>query len=150
MAKPNRFLTDLLGGWYPHHYIVAVIDDRAEAQQAVQALRGAGWPEQDVRLFYGKEIAPRLSRIEGKRSLPEKLAADVRHYVSDEGVMAEDYEEEARLGHQILAVYTPHEEHVEQARRLLAAHHAHSIEHFGTWVITDLPQEDGTTRKPMD
>ncbi len=150
MAKPNRFLTDLLGGWYPHNYIVAVIDDRAEAEQAAEALSSAGWPENDIRLFAGQKIAPRLEQIEEQRSLPEKLAADVRHYVSDEGVMAEDYEEDARLGHQILAIYTPDDAKVEQARALLAAHHAHSIEHFGTWVITDLPQADGTTRQVGD
>lgn len=147
MAKPSRFLTDLLGGWYPHNYLIAVIDDRAEAERAAQALSSAGWPENDIRLFPGKIVATQLEQLEERRSLPEKLAADVRHYVSDEGVMAEDYEEDARLGHHILAVYTPDDDQVEQARALLAAHHAHSIEHFGTWVITDLPQADGTTRK---
>lgn len=150
MAKPSRFLTDLLGSWYPEDYIVAVIDHPAEAERAAEALRSAGWPATDVRLFAGTQVASHLNNIEEQQSLPKKLAADVRHYVSDEGVMGEDYEEDARLGHNILAVYTPNDDKVEQARTLLTAHHAHSIEHFGKWVITDLPQADGTTRKVAD
>ena len=150
MAKPSRFLTDVLGSWYPENYIVAVIDHRAEAEQAAEALRSAGWPAMDVRLFAGTEVETHLNKIEEHRSLPKKLAADVRHVVSDEGIMGEDYEEDARLGHQILAVYTPNDDKVEQARTLLAAHHAHSIEYFGKWVITDLPQANNTTRKVAD
>ena len=146
MAKPSRFLTDLLGSWYPENYMVAVIDHPAEAEQAAEALRQAGWPAIDVRLFAGTQVATHLDKIEEHRSLPKKLAADVRHVVSDEGVMGEDYEEEARLGHQILAVYTPNDDKVEQARTLLAAHGAHSVEYFGKWVITDLPQTDDSAR----
>jgi hypothetical protein len=44
-------------------------------------------------------------------------------------------------------LYCRGDDKVEQARALLTAHHAHAIEHFGAWVITDLPQEDGYTRK---
>jgi ATP phosphoribosyltransferase len=150
MARPTRFLTNLLGSWYPENYIVAVIDHPAEAEQAAEALRKAGWPAMDVRLFAGTEVATHLNKIEEHRSLPKKLAADVRHVVSDEGIIGEDYEEEARLGHQILAVYTPNDNKVEQARTLLTAHGAHSIEYFGKWVITDLPQVDDTTHKGAD
>ena len=150
MAKPGRFLTDLLGSWYPEDYIVAVIDHPAEAEQAGEALRKAGWPAMDVRLFAGTQAASHENQIDDQQSLPKKLAADVRDVVSDEGAMSEDYEQDARMGHQILAVYTPNDDKVEQARTLLTAHHAHSIEHFGKWVITDLPQADGTTRKAAD
>lgn len=142
MAKPTKFLGLLLADWYTEDYVVAVIDDVEEAQAAVNVLHQAGFGEGEVRLFDGKQAAEQLDDLEKRRSLLERAVVSVRAVASDESIISEDYEEEAREGHQLVVVHTETQEQVNQAYQLLLAHHGHAIEHFGRWVITDLWQED--------
>jgi|SRR5579859_1234315 len=142
MTKPSKFLGTLLGAWHTENYIVAVIDDLTEAEQAVAELQQGDWQPADVRLFRGKPSARQIGAIEEHRSAPARLAAAVRGASSEEGPISELYEQEAQQGHQIVAVYAADDEQVERARRILAAHQAHAIEYFGSWAITDLPRQE--------
>ena len=142
MATPTKFLGTLLADWYPDNYIVAVIDDLQEAERAVEALHQAGFGENEVRLFEGRHAASQIDDLEKQRGVLERAFTSVRSVASDESIIAEDYEQEARLGHHIVAVYTAEQAQVDQAYHLLRGYHAHAIEHFGRWVITDLWQED--------
>lgn len=142
MTKPSQFLGTLVAEWHTEHYLAAVIDDLAEAEQAVQDLEQAGWKPEDVRLFRGKPAVQKIDKIEEHHTLPERLAAAVRSMSSEEGPISESYEAEAEQGHQILAVYAPGHEQVERARQILARHQAHALEYFGSWVITDLPEQE--------
>jgi hypothetical protein len=141
MIEPAKFLAALLDDWYPSDYILAVIDDLAEAEQACQDLHLAGWDARDIRLFRGRDVAGQLSARQKRLSLAGRLKFAMRTTSSYESILDEDYALEAWRGHQILAIYTPEPEEVEQVRRLLVAHHAHDIEHFGGVVITGLPHE---------
>jgi hypothetical protein len=141
MTKRSEFLGTLVGDWHTEHYVAGVIDDVNEAEQARRALEQAGWKPADVRLFRGKPAVERLENIVEHRSIPERIAAAVRGATSDEGPISEVYEAEAEQGHQILAVYAHAPADVERARHLLAAHGAHELEYFGSWVITDLPTQ---------
>ncbi|HEY7126865.1 MAG TPA: hypothetical protein VH540_23205 [Ktedonobacterales bacterium] len=142
MAKPTKFLGILLADWYAEDYEVAVIDDVEEARAAVAALHQAGFDEGEARLFDGKQAVEQFDETEKRRSLLERAVVSVRTVASDESIISEDYEEEAREGHQLVVVYTETQEQVDQAYQILLAHHGHAIEHFGRWVITDLWQED--------
>jgi hypothetical protein len=142
MAKPTKFLALLLAEWSPEEYVVAVIDDLSEAETARTALHLADFGAGEMRLFRGALAAEKLDETEKQRTLLERATVSVRGVVSDECIISEDYEAEARADHQILVVETRQPEQVEQAYRILRAHHGHSIEHFGRWVITDLWQED--------
>ncbi|HLV97418.1 MAG TPA: hypothetical protein VKT82_01965 [Ktedonobacterales bacterium] len=144
MTKRSEFLGMLVGDWHTEHYVAGVIDDLDEAEQARSALEQAGWKADEVRLFRGKPAVQKIEQIEAERSLPERLAATVRGATSDEGPISEVYETEAEQGHQILAVYAHDPAEVERARRILAAHQAHALEYFGSWVITDLPAQEDT------
>jgi hypothetical protein len=142
MIEPAKFLAALLDDWYPSDYILAVIDDLAEAERAREALRRLGWAEEDIRLFRGRDMVRRVGARQKRLSLAERIGFAMRSMTSYESILGEDYAQEAWCGHQILAVYTPEPEEVEQVRRLLVAHHAHDIEHFGSVVITGLPHEE--------
>jgi hypothetical protein len=144
MAKPTKFLGTLLADWYPEDYIVAVIDDFEEAEAAASALHQAGFGNGEVRLFEGPQAAEKLDETEKRRNLLERAAVSVRGVTSDESIISEDYEEEARNGHHILVVHAETDEQVGRAYQIVRAHHGHAIEHFGRWVITDLWQEDAT------
>jgi vacuolar-type H+-ATPase subunit I/STV1 len=142
MAKPTKFLGLLLSDWYTEDYVVAVIDDLEEARDAARELHRAGFGEGEVRVFDGPQVAEQLDEIERRRSLLERAVVSVRNTASDESIISEDYEEEAREGHHIVVVHAETQEQVDQAYQILRVHHGHAIEHFGRWVITDLWQED--------
>ncbi len=142
MTKPTKFLGTLLADWYTEDYVVAVIDDLQEAEAAAETLRQAGFGEGEIRLFEGAQVAGRIDETAKRRSLLERAVVSVRSVASDESIISEDYEQEAREGHQLLVVHTETQEQVNQAYRILRAHHGHAIEHFGRWVITDLWHED--------
>lgn len=58
----------------PKHYIMAVIDDVKEAQDAVEALRNADIPAEDMRLFERHEIIEYAEHTQRTRSLRSRIA----------------------------------------------------------------------------
>lgn len=142
MKEPAKFLATLLDDWYTADYILAVIDDLEEAGRACDALRYAGWAATDIRLFRAYDVNRQMDASQKRRSLAGRIAFAMRDVPVYESVFGEDYAQEAWRGHQIVAIYTPVPAQVEQVRRLLVAHHAHDIQHFGGVVITGLPHED--------
>jgi nucleotide-binding universal stress UspA family protein len=126
------------GAVYPKHYIMAVIDEVKEAQDAVQALYKAGIPAEDIRLFESHEVLEYAEHTERTRSLGSRIADVFQAITSDEDAHVLVYVQEALRGHAILNVYAPTDEQVEQVKDILVAHHARTIKYFGRWAITIL------------
>lgn len=126
------------GAVSPEHYIMAVIDDGKEAQDTVQALRNAGIPAENIRLFESHEVLEYAENTERTRSLRSRIADVFQAIMSDEDAHVLFYVEEALRGHAILNVYAPSGEQVERVKDILVAHDARAIKHFGRWVITVL------------
>lgn len=126
------------GAVYPKHYIMAVIDEVKEAEDAVQALRHAGIPAEDIRLFESHEVLEFAEHTERTRSLRSRIADVFQAITSDEDAHVLIYVEEALRGHAILNVYAPTDEQVERVKNILVAHRARTIKYFGRWAITVL------------
>ncbi|TMD67655.1 MAG: universal stress protein [Chloroflexi bacterium] len=126
------------GAGYPKHYVMAVIDDVKEAQDAVQALRNADIPAEDIRLFERHEIIEYAEHTERTRSLRSRIADVFQAITSDEDAHVLIYVEEALRGHAILNVYAPTTEQAERVKDIVADHHARTIKYFGRWAITVL------------
>ena len=126
------------GAVYPKHYLMAVIDNVKEAEEAVQSLQNMGIPPEDIRLFEGHEVIEYAEHTERTRSLGSRLADVLQAVTSDEDTHILIYVEEALRGHTLLNVYVPKPEQVEQVKDILAAHHARTIKYFGRWAITVL------------
>lgn len=124
------------GAVYPKHYIMAVIDEVKEAEDAVQALSHAGIPEEDIRLFESHEVLEHAEHTEQTRSLGSRIADVFQSVTSDEDTHVLFYVEEALRGHAILNVYAPTDEQAERIKDILVAHHARAIKYFGRWAIT--------------
>ena len=123
------------GQLYPTGDILAVIDDRATAERAVQALKEAGVPESDVDLVDGAWFAQAIrSDIAHRNPIQRAVAA----LAAEEGEIARTYLEEADQGHLIVVVHPERREVCEWIVRALAAHGAHGMRHYGRWKITDL------------
>jgi hypothetical protein len=109
----------------PRDCVFAVIDDPLLALQAVHALYGAGFHEEDVVVagldrFSGDEI-----QGANRHSLDRLFAAmDALH---DPGAFAERYLDHVHLGHCVMQVYAPSPHRFERAMSVLESYRAHAV-----------------------
>jgi hypothetical protein len=127
----------MLGVWYPRNYIVAAIDP-TQGAAAVKALHAAGFGGNAVHLDDGARIWQIRAAIYEQRSPMQRAAASVSRAVTDEGLMSQEYFEEAEAGASLIAVLAPEPRLVTQARQILAAHGARHMRFYDDKCITDL------------
>lgn len=120
---------------YPTHYLITVIDDRDEAERAVQALRAAGFDEGDITIFHGHEAFVAIQEQERHLSFFSRVANALHGSEEDR----HDYLATLRGGASNLLVYAPLPAHVRQAREVLRRYHAHMIAYHGAATIENLP-----------
>lgn len=124
----------LLGSLHRQNYLVGVIDDPVAAERGAHALRIYGFTDADVVIQGGREIAARLEHPD--------FGSLVDEATSEEVSICRDYNELAREG-VVLSVYTPTPEDVKRACHLMTAYGAHSMLHFGSFAITEVPAGEG-------
>lgn len=122
------------GNVYPRDDIVAVIDDQAQAERAVQALKDAGVAANDVDLLDPSFILESNQDLARHRGPLGRLAAAL----GDEGGYMKLDLAEAEQGHWIAVVHAPRPADIERVRRVLAAHGARNMRHYGQTTMTDL------------
>jgi hypothetical protein len=127
----------MLGVWYPMHYILAAIDP-TEGAAAVKALLSAGFGSNSVRLESGARVGQIRAAIYEQRTPMQRAAAAVSRALTDEGLMSQEYFEEAEAGASLIAVLAPEPRLVEEARQILATHGARHMRFYGDKTITDL------------
>lgn len=146
MVKSTKFLQALLGDWHTDHFLIGIIDDQASANDAAEALIKAGWSDEDFKLFHGEDAIKTAEEhpeaAEEHQSLAKRFAITVRDLSSNEGGLAEEYEEEVSKGHHLLAIYAPDGEREDRAQEVLQSHEAHHVECFGSWSIIDVRNEE--------
>jgi hypothetical protein len=146
MVKSTKFLQALLGDWHTDHFLIGIIDDQSSANDAAEALREAGWQDEDFRLFHGEEAITTAEKhpeaAEEHQNLAKRFAITARDLSSNEGGLAEEYEEEMRKGRHLLAIYAPDGTHENRAQEVLQSHDAHHVECFGSWSIIDVRNEE--------
>ena len=127
----------MLGVWYPRNYIVAAIDP-TDGARAVKALHEAGFGGNSVHLHEGARIGQIRAAIYERRTPMQRAAAAVSRSVTDEGLMSQEYLEEAEAGASLIAVLAPEPRLRTQAQQILAAHGARHMRFYDDKCITDL------------
>jgi hypothetical protein len=141
-AAPERIelkglFTMMLGVWYPRDYILAAIDPR-EGAAAVKALLAAGFGSNSVRLEDGARVGQIRAAIYEQRTPLQRAAVSVSRALTDEGLMSQEYFEEAEAGASLIAVLAPEPRLLTEARQILAAHGARHMRFYDDKCITDL------------
>jgi hypothetical protein len=108
----------MLGVWHPMHYILAAIDP-GEGAAAMKALLSAGFGSNSVRLDDGARVGQIRAAIYEQRTPMQRAAAAVSRTLTDEGLMSQEYFEEAEAGASLIAVLTPEPRLVTEARQSL-------------------------------
>ena len=127
----------MLGVWYPRNYVVAAIDP-PDGAAAVNALLSAGFGSNAVRHEDGARVLQIKEAINVQRTPLQRAAVNVSAALTDEGLMGQQYFDEAEAGASLIAVLAPEHPLVTQAREILARHGARRIRFYGDKTITDL------------
>jgi hypothetical protein len=127
IQKDNKFIG------YPTNQLFSIIDNPADAEQALQALEAAGFAS-DTQVFHGEEGAHRIDASGAQHGRLAQLRR-LRQSVSLDGQHAALYEQAVRQGHCVIAVHAIDSERREEARQILKAHGGHFINFYGRFTI---------------
>jgi hypothetical protein len=130
-----RAAPTMLDRFYPMDDIVAVIDDRATAEGALQALKDAGVSAADMDLVDGAWFAEAARSAVEHRGTMRRLAHAIP---TDESLLTKRYLEEAEQQHVIIVVHAASDDDVTRAGAILAAHGAREMHHYARRMIRDL------------
>jgi hypothetical protein len=118
----------------PQGFLVAVLEDADQAEQAKAALAAAGFADRDLRVYTSQQILDSWERFQAERSLAQRVAGAV----TDDPDTIELYFGYARQGRSALWVRVPDEADAERAVRRLADHQVLHFRHYGHGNQQDL------------
>jgi hypothetical protein len=127
----------MLGVWYPKDYIVAALDP-TEAEGAVEDLVAAGFGANAVHLHDSARVLQNAATIYDQRSPLQRAGAAFTRAVTDEGLLSQEYVDEAIAGASLIAVRASEPPLAEEVRRILAARGARRMRFYGDRSILAL------------
>jgi hypothetical protein len=86
----------------------------------------------------GARIGQIRAAIYEQRTPLQRAGADVSRALTDEGLMSQEYFEEAEAGASLIAVLAPEPRLVTEAKQILGAHGARRMRFYDNKSITDL------------
>jgi hypothetical protein len=111
----------------PKGFLVAILEDADQAEQARTTLAEAGFAERDLRVYTPEQILDSWERFQTERSLAQRVAGAV----TDDPATIEQYFGYARQGRSALWVHVPEEADAKRAVRSLADHQVLHFRHYG-------------------
>jgi hypothetical protein len=111
----------------PEGFLIAILEDVDQADQARAALAGAGFAEGDLRVYSSQEILDSWERFQAERSLAQRVVGAV----TDDPATIEAYFGYARQGRSALWVHVPEDADAKRAVRVLADHPVLHLRHYG-------------------
>jgi len=118
----------------PQGFLVAILQDNDQAEQAKTALADAGFAERDLRVYTSRQILDSWERFQAERSLAQRVAGAV----TDDPATIEQYFGYARQGRSALWVHVPEEADANRVVRVLADHQVLHFRHYGHGRQQDL------------
>jgi hypothetical protein len=111
----------------PQGFLVAILEDADQAEQARATLAEAGFAEGDLRVYTSQQILDSWERFQAERSLAQRVAGAL----TDDPDTIEQYFGYARQGRSALWVHVPDEADAKRAVRGLADHQVLHFRHYG-------------------
>jgi len=111
----------------PQGFLVAILEDADQAEQAKTTLAEAGFAERDLRVYTSQQILDSWERFQTERSLAQRVAGAI----TDDPDTIEQYFGYARQGRAALWVHVPDDADAKRAVRALADHQVLHFRHYG-------------------
>jgi hypothetical protein len=133
----NGVFAEMLGVWYPKDYIVAAIE-AADGEATIAELLGAGFGRDSIHLHDSAQVCAVGASIYQQPTPIRRVGFAFSRAVTDEGLMSQEYIEEAKAGASLIAVRASEPALADEARQILAAHGARRMRFYGDRSVTDL------------
>jgi hypothetical protein len=118
----------------PQGFLVAILEDAGQAEQAKATLAEAGFAETNLRVYTSSQILDSWERFQAERSLAQRVAGAV----TDDPETIELYFGYARAGRAALWVHVPDDDDADRAVRDLADYQVLHFRHYGHHSQQDL------------
>jgi hypothetical protein len=118
----------------PQGFLVAILEDADQAEQARAALVEAGFADRDLRVYSSQQILDSWERFQAERSLAQRVVGAV----TDDPDTIELYFGYARAGRAAVWVHVPDDDNAKRAVRALADHQVLHFRHYGHGSQQDL------------
>jgi hypothetical protein len=127
-----------LGVFYPKHYIIATFTTFDKTKQAAQALRTAGFSEEEVLAIPAGELLKFFEEFRAHTGLWTGVMTMLSRAFGTEQIFADDDVESARAGAGFLAVYSPEEPEAARVRKLLTPFEPRAMQWYKSGGIQSL------------
>ena len=122
---------------YPNHRIFAIFDEGEDASHSLVALLRSGIPKTEIEIFHaGVDEVAVASKTMLDGVFGEHLSQFPMGDVEDESFRI--YHAALDKGGIVLSIRSETDERKESTTQILAEHHAHSLNYFGTWTVEAL------------
>jgi hypothetical protein len=111
----------------PQGFLVAILEDTDQAEQAKATLAEAGFAETNLRVYTSHQILHSWERFQAERSLAQRVAGAI----TDDPDTIEQYFGYARQGRSALWVHVPEDADAKRAIRNLADHPVLHLRYYG-------------------
>ena len=124
---------DLQAHWFISNYMVVAVDESERADQAMEALRYAGFYVNDMQHLPADEAALQIDASGEHSSKLKQISRVLWSYISIQGNILLKLAKAAQSGSRILAIQVRSKEEADLAMEILQADHPHPIEHLGLY-----------------
>jgi hypothetical protein len=121
----------------PEGFLVAILENPEQAEQAKAAMGGAGFADEDLRIYTGQQMLDSWERFKAERGMAQHIVGKL----TDDQEAIELYFGYARDGRSALWIHVPDEADADRAVRCLADHNVLHIRHYGRDSQMDLHVE---------
>jgi hypothetical protein len=126
------------GSFFPKNYVLAVFKTDAEAAKAGEALRAAGFTEDDIIVAAGADVAAHDADVQAQQGILAKLGEKWSRLYTDEAADADALMNLARQGAAFVLAYAPDTETTERATEALKPLSPPIFRKYDTTKITEL------------
>jgi hypothetical protein len=111
----------------PQGFLVVILEDADQAEQAKATLAEAGFADRDLRVYSSQQILDSWERFKAGRSLAQRAVGAI----TDDPDTIELYFGYARAGRSALWVHVPDDDAAKRVVRVLADHQVLHFRHYG-------------------
>jgi hypothetical protein len=117
--------------FYPTDKIFGVVDDPTAAKEAVDALKKAGFADDDIHMLAGEEDAARVDVSGKQHGLVAELVRFLQKAGDYESRDIRIYQQELKEGHAVIATTAPKQADRDKALEVFFSFGAHFINFYG-------------------
>ena len=124
--------------WQPTNSVTAILNGVEEVNQVIHSLKQSGFSGDDISVFMGRDGLAKLDVHGENHGVAGRLIRAVESVTADQHP-DKDVESALRQGRVYMTISTHGDDQKKAvAERVLKAHHADTIRHFGRWAVERL------------